>query len=175
MKGRRKADLQTLDLFAAHDHGSESDGDTATVLSTTELLTALDRLADAGLLRRLDSALAAFAQQLTGLSARDGVAQTMCTEAGRLLDVQTVLLMPAVDGLAIAAAAPRAPHLEMLDLTAARWAADQNRAAGRGTDTLSASEWLFHPVAAGARVHGVFGIARADAHAPLDADQAPLL
>lgn len=66
MKGRRKADLQTLDLFAAHDHSSESDGDSSAVLSTTELLTALERLADAGLLRRLDSALAAFVAQQDG-------------------------------------------------------------------------------------------------------------
>lgn len=54
MKGRRKADLQTLDLFAA-----PVDGDTI-ALSTTDWLAALERLADAGLLRRLDSALAAF-------------------------------------------------------------------------------------------------------------------
>lgn len=66
MKGRRKADLQTLDLFAVHDHSSETDGDAATVLSTTELLSALERLADAGLLRRLDSALAAFVAQQDG-------------------------------------------------------------------------------------------------------------
>ena len=50
MKGRRKADLQTLDLFAAAD-----EGDTV-VLSTIDWLAALERLADAGLLRRLDSA-----------------------------------------------------------------------------------------------------------------------
>ncbi|MDH1253756.1 exodeoxyribonuclease V subunit alpha [Comamonas thiooxydans] len=54
MKGRRKADLQTLDLFAA-----PADGDTI-ALGTTDWLAALERLADAGLLRRLDSALAAF-------------------------------------------------------------------------------------------------------------------
>ena len=54
MKGRRKADLQTLDLFAAADEGG------TVVLSTTDWLAALERLADAGLLRRLDSALAAF-------------------------------------------------------------------------------------------------------------------
>lgn len=54
MKGRRKADLQTLDLLAA-----PVDGDTI-ALSTTDWLAALERLADAGLLRRLDSALAAF-------------------------------------------------------------------------------------------------------------------
>ncbi|MDH0199991.1 exodeoxyribonuclease V subunit alpha [Comamonas aquatica] len=54
MKGRRKADLQTLDLFAAADGGD------SVVLGTTDWLAALERLADAGLLRRLDSALAAF-------------------------------------------------------------------------------------------------------------------
>ena len=54
MKGRRKADLQTLDLFAAQD-----DGETIT-LTTNDWLAALERLADAGLLRRLDSALATF-------------------------------------------------------------------------------------------------------------------
>lgn len=48
MKGRRKIDLQTLDLFAQPQ------------LSAQDTLGALARLSDAGLLRRLDSALAAF-------------------------------------------------------------------------------------------------------------------
>ncbi|WP_218242076.1 exodeoxyribonuclease V subunit alpha [Comamonas fluminis] len=61
MKARRKADLQTLDLFAAPD--TEMQGGAALVLSTQDVLTALERLADAGLLRRLDSALAAFIAQ----------------------------------------------------------------------------------------------------------------
>jgi exodeoxyribonuclease V alpha subunit len=54
MKGRRKADLQTLDLFAASE-----EGDTL-ALGMADWLAALERLADVGLLRRLDSALAAF-------------------------------------------------------------------------------------------------------------------
>ena len=61
MKARRKADLQTLDLFATQDMTQE-DGSTS-VLSTSDVLTALERLADVGLLRRLDSALAAFVAQ----------------------------------------------------------------------------------------------------------------
>ncbi|GGH57633.1 RecBCD enzyme subunit RecD [Comamonas phosphati] len=48
MRGRRKIDLQTLDLFAQPQ------------LSAQDTLSALARLSDAGLLRRLDSALAAF-------------------------------------------------------------------------------------------------------------------
>jgi exodeoxyribonuclease V alpha subunit len=73
MKGRRKADLQTLDLFAA-----PADGDSM-ALSTTDWLAALERLADAGLLRRLDSALAAF------VAAQDA-------EAGPALLVATAVL-----------------------------------------------------------------------------------
>ena len=64
MKARRKADLQTLDLFAAPD--TEMQGGAALVLSIKDVLTALERLADAGLLRRLDSALAAFIAQQDG-------------------------------------------------------------------------------------------------------------
>ena len=55
MRVRRRIDLQTLDLFAAahaEDEGSVPDA--------AAVLAALERLADAGLLRRLDSALAAF-------------------------------------------------------------------------------------------------------------------
>lgn len=73
MKGRRKADLQTLDLFAP-----PVDGDSI-ALSTTDWLAALERLADAGLLRRLDSALAAF------VAAQDA-------EAGPALLVATAVL-----------------------------------------------------------------------------------
>ena len=75
MKGRRKADLQTLDLFATPVDGG---GDTL-VLDTSDWLTALERLADAGLLRRLDSALAAF------VAAQDA-------EAGPALLVATAVL-----------------------------------------------------------------------------------
>ncbi|QXZ08967.1 exodeoxyribonuclease V subunit alpha [Comamonas sp. Y33R10-2] len=58
MKGRRKADLQTLDLFATAQASATTED--VTTLSSPNLLAALERLADAGLLRRLDSALAAF-------------------------------------------------------------------------------------------------------------------
>jgi two-component system sensor histidine kinase KdpD len=63
----------------------------------------------------------------------------------------------------------------MLDMAAARWASDHNRPAGRGSDTLTASEWLFQPISAGGRVLAVFGLARSDARAPVRSDQLPLL
>lgn len=121
------------------------------------------------------SALAGFARQLTGISNREELAQLVCAEIGRLLDVRTVLLMPDGDALAMISAAPTTSRLETLDEAAARWAFDHHRPAGRSSDTLTASEWLFHPVTAGTKAHGVFGIGRADARLPIRSDQLPML
>lgn len=122
-----------------------------------------------------NSALAGFARLLTGIRTIDDLAQVLCSEVGRLLDAQTLLLMPGEDGLSQRWSWPQVAHLETLDLAAARWAFDNNCPAGRGSDTLTSSEWLFHPLAAGGMVLGVFGLARSDARAPVRADQQPLL
>ncbi|MBW8752994.1 MAG: sensor histidine kinase KdpD [Sphingomonadales bacterium] len=122
-----------------------------------------------------NSSLAGFARLLTGISKREELAQVLCAEIGRLLDVSAVLLLPSDDGLTLGSAWPPDEHLEMLDEAAARWAFEQNQPAGRGSDTLTASEWLFQPIAAGGRVLAVFGLARSDARAPIRSDQLPLL
>jgi two-component system sensor histidine kinase KdpD len=122
-----------------------------------------------------NSALAGFARLLTGISRRDEWAQVLSAEIGRLLDVKTVVLMPEAGGLGLRSSAPPDEELEMLDMAAARWAGEHNRPAGRGSDTLTASEWLFQPVSAGGQALAVFGLARADARAPIRSDQLPLL
>jgi two-component system sensor histidine kinase KdpD len=48
----------------------------------------------------------------------------------------------------------------MLDDAAARWAFDNNKPAGQGSDTLTASEWLFYPIGTTGRVLAVFGLSR---------------
>lgn len=122
-----------------------------------------------------NSSLAGFARLLTGISKREELAQVLCAEIGRLLDANSVLLMADGGELALQAAWPPENKLEMLDLAAARWALDQNRPAGRGSDTLTASEWVFHPISAGRNALAVFGLARPDARAPIRPDQLPLL
>lgn len=122
-----------------------------------------------------NSALAGFARLLTGTSKRDELGQILCAEVGRLLDASTVLLLPEQGELALTAAFPPEDRLEAIEQAAARWAFDHNQPAGRGSDTLTASEWLFHPLAAGGRVLGVMGLARPDAGTPLRSDQLPLL
>jgi len=122
-----------------------------------------------------NSALAGFARLLTGVRRAEELGQILCAEVARLLDVRTVLLLPEAGELVLSAAFPPEDRLETLELAASRWAFDNGRPAGRGSDTLTASEWLFHPIAAGGRALAVFGVAREDGQSPLRADQRPLL
>jgi two-component system sensor histidine kinase KdpD len=122
-----------------------------------------------------NSSLAGFARQLTGTSKPDELAQLLSGEVGRLLGVHTLLLLPENGELVLRAAVPPDVRLEAIEQAASRWAFDHNQPAGRNSETLTASEWLFHPLAAGGRVLGVFGIARSDAGAPIRSDQLPLL
>ena len=122
-----------------------------------------------------NSSLAGFARQLTGISQADELAQLLCGEIGRLLGVNAVLLLPENGQLSIRAAVPPDARIEAIEQAASRWTFDHNLPAGRGSDTLTASEWLFQPVAAGGRVLGVFGLARQDAGTPIRSDQLPLL
>ena len=122
-----------------------------------------------------NSSLAGFARQLTGISSTDELAQVLCTEVGRLLDGNTILIVPDAQSLVVRASSPPGYRLEMLDDAAARWTFDNNKPAGRGSDTLTASEWLFCPVGSAGKVLAVFGLSRSDAHAPVRSDQLPLL
>lgn len=122
-----------------------------------------------------NSSLAGFARLLTGISNRDELAQVLCAEIGRLFDGNALLMMPGEDGLVLQASWPAVSQLETLDKAAARWAFENGRPAGRGSDTLTACEWLFHPVSAGGKVLGIFGLSRSDAGAPIRSDQLPLL
>ncbi|MGN6358555.1 MAG: DUF4118 domain-containing protein [Novosphingobium sp.] len=122
-----------------------------------------------------NSMLAGFARLLTGISQPDELGQLLCVEIARLLEVNTVLLLLQENDLTVQAAFPPEDRLEALEQAAARWAFENNRPAGRGSDTLTASEWLFQPIAAGGQVLAVFGVARSDARDPIRSDQLPLL
>jgi two-component system sensor histidine kinase KdpD len=122
-----------------------------------------------------NSSLAGFARLLTGVGTADALAQMLCGEISRLLSVNAVLLMPGEDGLVVRSAAPQRPELEMLDEAAARWCFDNGKPAGRGSDTLTASEWLFYPIGGAEDVLAVIGLSRSDARAPVRPDQLPLL
>jgi two-component system sensor histidine kinase KdpD len=122
-----------------------------------------------------NSSLAGFARQLTAIAQEDELAHLLCGEIGRLLGVNTALLLQRDGQLVLQAAVPPTVRFEAIEQAASRWAFDHNQPAGHSTETLTASDWQFHPLAAAGRVFGVFGLARPDVAAPIRSDQMPLL
>ena len=129
----------------------------------------------AGTSARQNAAIAGFARLLTLATTSDELAQAICAEVSRLFDVRSVLLLPAPGGPVLVAANPPQNTLAAIELAAAQWAMDKGQPAGRGSDTLTASDWLFHPLRMSGRTLAVIGIARADASGPVRSDQLPLL
>lgn len=121
-----------------------------------------------------NATLAGFARLLAGFSHEDELGRTLCGEINRLFDGDSVLLLPDGTELAVRAAVPPDYHLGPIEMAAARWCFDQEQPTGRGSDTLTASDWLFQPLLAGGRSIGVFGLSRADGE-PVRSDQLPLL
>ncbi|MEH3108128.1 MAG: sensor histidine kinase KdpD [Sphingomonas fennica] len=146
-------------------------------VATSQLTARVRAQADlAAASARTNATLAGFLRQIAGVNDRDVAAQMICDDVRRLLDVQVVLLGRG-DGpdLQILAASDPAYRLDTMDNAAAGWAFDTGSAAGRGSGTLAASDWLFQPMKAGERVLGVLGVASDKAGNPVRADQRPLL
>ncbi len=129
----------------------------------------------AGSSSRQNAALAGFSRQLTAVATGDELMQAICADIARLLDVRTALLLPSTNGPDLQAAFPPEDRLGQIELAAAQWAIDNEQPAGRGSTTLTASDWLFHPLRTSRGVLGVLGIARQDAGEPIRSDQMPLL
>ena len=129
----------------------------------------------AGSSARQNAAIAGFARLLTSAANADELAQAICAELSRLFVVRSVLLLPTSGGPVLAAANPPEDRLATIELAAAQWAMDKGLPAGRGSDTLTASDWLFHPLKTSDRTLAVVGIARDDGAGPIRSDQLPLL
>ena len=66
-----------------------------------------------------------------------------------MLNVRVVLLLPEDGTIAVKAGYPPEDRLDDADIAAARWAWDNNRPAGRGSDTLPGAKRLFLPMRTG--------------------------
>jgi two-component system sensor histidine kinase KdpD len=75
-----------------------------------------------------------------------------------MLKVRVVLLLPEGDSIAVKVGYPPEDTLDEADLAAANWAWANNRAAGRGSDTLPGAKRLFLPMRTGRGAIGVVGI-----------------
>ena len=122
-----------------------------------------------------NASLAAFAQMLARASDRDTTAAATCDEVSRLLGVRSVVLAEQDGLLRPVVARPADADISPIDQAAAEWAWTSGEPAGRGTSTLVASDWQFHPLKTGLGVLAVLGIASGDGSDPIAPDKAALL
>ena len=124
---------------------------------------------------RANAALAGFLGQLTQTASEEELAQAICGEIGRIFDVRTVLLTSSADGPQVRAANPAEDRLDTIELAAVSWVLDRGLPAGRGSDTLTASDWLFYPLRNAVQTLAAIGMSRDDGSEPITSDQLPLL
>jgi two-component system sensor histidine kinase KdpD len=116
-----------------------------------------------------------FSRKLAGAGTLDDVLWAMADQTALMLKVRVVLLLPSNGSIAVKAGYPPEDNLDNADLAAAKWAWQNDRAAGRGSDTLPGAKRLFVPMRTG---RGAIGIAGIDSDKPgplLTPDQRRLL
>ena len=102
--------------------------------------------------------LYAFSRKLAGVGTLDDVLWATAYQAALMLKVRVVLLLPEDGFIVVKAGYPPEDILDDADVAAAKWAWQNNRAAGRGSDTLPGAKRLFLPMRTGRGVIGVMGI-----------------
>jgi two-component system, OmpR family, sensor histidine kinase KdpD len=107
---------------------------------------------------RTTEALYAFSRKLAGTGTLDDVLWATAFQIASMLKVRVVLLLPENGSIAVKAGYPPEDTLDQSDLAAATWAWRNDRAAGRGADTLPGAKRLFLPVRTGHATVGVVGI-----------------
>jgi two-component system sensor histidine kinase KdpD len=117
----------------------------------TQALSAVSRA-------RTTESLYAFSRKLAGAGTLDDVLWATAFQAALMLKVRVVLLLPENDTIAVKTGYPPEDALDEADLAAAKWAWQNNQAAGRGSDTLPGAKRLFLPMRTGRGAVGVVGL-----------------
>jgi two-component system, OmpR family, sensor histidine kinase KdpD len=107
---------------------------------------------------RTTESLYAFSRKLASAGTLDDVLWAPAYQAALMLKVRVVLLLPEDDTIGVKAGYPPEDTLDNADLAAARWAWQNNQAAGRGSDTLPGAKRLFLPMRTGRGAVGVVGL-----------------
>ncbi|HEY7662634.1 MAG TPA: sensor histidine kinase KdpD [Xanthobacteraceae bacterium] len=102
--------------------------------------------------------LYAFSRKLAGVGTLDDVLWATAYQTALMLKVRVVLLLPEDGSIAVKAGYPPEDTLDDADIAAAKWAWENDRAAGRGSDTLPGAKRLFLPMRTGRGAIGVIGI-----------------
>jgi two-component system, OmpR family, sensor histidine kinase KdpD len=107
---------------------------------------------------RATELLYTFSRKLAGVGTLDDVLWASAYQTALMLKVRVVLLLPEDGTIAVKAGYPPEDRLDEADLAAARWAWENNRAAGRGSDTLPGAKRLFVPMHTSRGPIGMIGI-----------------
>jgi two-component system, OmpR family, sensor histidine kinase KdpD len=117
----------------------------------TQAIAATDRA-------RVTESLYSFSRKLAGAGTLDDVLWATAYQTALMLKVRVMLLLPENGSIALKAAYPPEDILDEADLAAAKWAWENDRAAGRGSDTLPGAKRLFLPMRTGRGAIGVMGM-----------------
>jgi two-component system, OmpR family, sensor histidine kinase KdpD len=107
---------------------------------------------------RTTDLLYAFSRKLAGVGTLDDVLWATAYQTALMLKVRVVLLLPEDGSIVVKAGYPPEDILDDADVAAAKWAWQNNRSAGRGSDTLPGAKRLFLPMRTGRGAIGVIGI-----------------
>jgi len=107
---------------------------------------------------RTVEALYSFSRKLAGAGTLDDVLWATAFQTAMMLHVRVVLLLPDKDMLQVKSGYPPEDMLNDADLAAAKWSFENDRAAGRSSDTLPGAKRLFLPMRTGRGAIGVIGI-----------------
>jgi len=124
---------------------------------------------------RTTESLYAFSRKLAGTATLDDVLWATAYQIALMLKVHVVLLLPEHGVLIVKAGYPPEDQLDQADLAAANWAWSNDRAAGRGSDTLPGAKRLFLPMRTGRGLIGAIGIGNDKTGPLLTPDQRRLL
>jgi two-component system, OmpR family, sensor histidine kinase KdpD len=107
---------------------------------------------------RTVESLHSFSRKLAGAGTLDDVLWATAYQTALMLKVRVVLLLPSNGTITVRAGYPPEDTLDDADLAAAKWSFENDRAAGRGSDTLPGAKRLFLPMHTGRGAIGVAGI-----------------
>jgi two-component system, OmpR family, sensor histidine kinase KdpD len=106
-------------------------------------------------------ALYSFSKKLAGIVSLDDLLWAAAYQIAHSLKTDVVIVLPDTDGsLRVKAGFPPEDDLDQAELGAAKWSFENNRPAGRGSDTLPGAKRLFLPLRTGSGAVGVVGLAR---------------
>jgi len=107
---------------------------------------------------RSTESLYTFSRKLAGVGTLDDVLWATAYQTALMLKVRVVLLLPENGSIAVKTGYPPEDMLDDADIAAAKWAWQNDRPAGRGSDTLPGAKRLFLPMRTGRGAIGVVGI-----------------